>query len=91
MYKVIIHQSTATSYYSLTLASIEKQHYINIYVSIADNNVFPIISKSEDGFYFNSPCEEGANLQVESSNDLFKIFNEIKKHFLDQGYKISTY
>ena len=89
MYKIIIHPTTAVHYYSLTLASEDNSHFINIYISVTDDNIFINISKSEDGLFYKSPCEEGSNLKVEPSDNPVIILNEIKKNFLDQGYTVS--
>lgn len=91
MYKVIINTKCNDTYYNLTLAAEDDSHYINIYACIADNNVSVIISKSQDGFFFKSPCDEGLNIELKSDSNLEESFSIIKDHFLEKGYKYSTF
>lgn len=90
MYKVTFNKEDRYSYYNVILASPDKTHYINIYVSSNDNNIFVTISKSEDGFYFESPCDEAAGLEVDFNKPIDKVYSNIKDYFLDKGYQFSN-
>jgi hypothetical protein len=85
MYTVVINKN-ADSYYNLTLLSNEDRYYLNIYICNVDGNIGVLISKSEDGFYFKSPCEEANDLELNSSDNLEETYEYVKKHFLNKGY-----
>ena len=85
MYTVVVTQK-ADSYYNVTLISNDKSHYLNIYISRVDGKINVSISKSDDGVYFKSPCEEANNVELSSSNNLEETYNYVKKHYLDKGY-----
>lgn len=91
MYTVIMHNKQKRNYYNVTLTSSDETHYINIYVSEEDGAIGVSISKSDDGFYFKSPCDEANDLELSSSDNLEETYNDVKKHFLDKGYKFSTH
>ncbi|MEI2709285.1 MAG: hypothetical protein V9E96_09765 [Chitinophagaceae bacterium] len=80
----------ADSYYNITLISNNNSHYLNIYINKVDENISVAISKSEDGFYFKSPCNEASDLELSPSNNLEDTYNYVKKHYLDKGYKFSS-
>jgi hypothetical protein len=79
------------NYYNVTLVSSDDSHYLNIYVSKDDGVIGVSVSKSEDGFYFKSPCDEANDLELSSSDNLEETYNYVKNHFLDKEYKFSTF
>lgn len=85
MYTVVVNKK-ADSYYNVTLISNDNSHYLNIYISRVDGNIGVSISKSDDGFYFKSPCNEANDLELSSSDNLEETYNYVKKHYLDKGY-----
>ena len=87
MYKVIIDDN-AEDYYNLTLVSIDKKSYLNIYISQIDGNIKVLISKSNDGFYFKSPCNEANELTVNPMDNLEKTYEYVKNYFLSKGYEL---
>ena len=87
MYKVIINDN-AKNYYNLTLISIDKKSYLNIYISEIDGNIKVLISKSNDGFYFKSPCNEANELTVNPMDNLEKTYEYVKEYFLSKGYEL---
>lgn len=91
MYTVIMQKKQERNYYNVTLTSSDDSHYLNIYVSQEDGAIVVSISKSEDGFYFKSPCDEANDLELKSSDNLEVTYNYVKKYFLDKGYKFSTF
>lgn len=91
MYTVIMHKKAERSYYNVTLSSSDKSHYLNIYVSNEGGSIGVSISKSDDGFYFKSPCDEASDLELNSSDNLEETYNYVKKHFLDKGYTFSPF
>ncbi len=90
MHKVTLGKK-AESYYNVKLTSADSTHFLNIFVSQVDENISVSISKSGDGFYFKSPCEEANGLELSSSNNIEETYKYVKKHFLDKGYTFSTY
>ncbi len=91
MYTVTLKSDPYNNYYNITLCSNDNRHYLNIYIAEVGKGISITISKSDDGFYFKSPCEESSDLRIESSTTLEEVFNQIKKHFLNKGYKIVGY
>ena len=78
-------------YYNVTLSSKDKDHYLNIYVSNEGDSILVSISRSEDGSFFKSPCDEASDLVLNSSDNLEETYNYVKNHFLDKGYKFSPF
>ena len=87
MYTVTLKSDPNNNYYNITLCSNDNSHYLNIYIAEVDKVISITISKSEDNFYFKSPCEESSDLKIESSTTLEDVFNQIKNHFFNKGYK----
>lgn len=81
----------ADSYYNVTLNSKDNSHYLNIYISKVDGSIGVSISKSEDGFYFKSPCDEANDLELNPSDNLEETYNSVKKHYLDKGYTFTSH
>lgn len=86
-----MHKKQERNYYNVTLSSSDNSHYLNIYVSQEDGGIGVSVSKSEDGFYLKSPCDEADDLELNSSDNLEETYNSVKKYFLDKGYKFSTF
>lgn len=91
MYTVTTNLKANKPYYNLTLSSKDDSHYLNIYISEVDNGIWVSVSKSEDGFYFKSPCDESSDLQIDSSKNLEETNSYVKSHFLNKGYKLSKF
>lgn len=91
MYKVTINPKKTDTYYNVTLVSNTETHFINLYVCMFDGNVSVTISKSEDGSFFESPCDEAFGLELSASNGIEETFNVIKNHFLNLGYQFSKF
>lgn len=89
MYTVTMGKK-ADEYFNVTLASADNSHYLNIYVNKIDGNIAVLVSKSEDGSYFKSPCEEAKDLELNTSNTLEEAYEYVKNHFLDKGYKFRS-
>ena len=47
-----------------------------------------LISKSNDGFYFKSPCNEANELTVNPMDNLEKTYEYVKNYFLSKGYEL---
>lgn len=90
MFEVIMKKK-ADNYYNLTLISNDKSHYINIYINNVDDAVGVLISKSEDGFYFKSPCDEANDLELQAIESLEKTYNYVKTHFINKGYTFDSH
>lgn len=91
MYKVIVNLKNTDCYYNVTLASSDESHFINIYICVIDGYVSVTISKSDDGSFFKSPCEEASGMQVVSSNSIEETFNTIRSYFINKGYKLQPF
>lgn len=91
MYTVTTKSTANKPYYNLTFLSKDNSHYLNIYISEVDNAIWITISKSDDGFYFKSPCDESSDLQIDSSKSLEETNDYVKEHFLSKGYKLSKF
>jgi len=91
MYTVIMHKKKERDYYNVTLTSNGNSHYLNIYVSKEDDAIEVSVSKSEDGFYFKSPCDEANDLELNPSDNLEETYDYVKRHFLDKGYKFTSF
>lgn len=85
-----MNKKAERSYYNVTLSSSDKSHYLNIYVNDEGGSIWVSISKSDDGFYFKSPCEEASDLDIKSSDNLEETYNYVKQHFLDKGYTFAS-
>lgn len=74
------------NYYNFILIATDKSHFLNIYISNEDDNIWLSISKSDDGFYFKSPCEEASDLKIDVSENIEETYDIVKNHFLAKGY-----
>lgn len=90
MYTVVIGKK-ANDYFNVTLTSVDNNHYLNIYVYRLDGNIAVLVSKSEDGLFFKSPCEEANDLELNTTNSLEEAYEYMKNHFLDKGYKLGSF
>jgi hypothetical protein len=86
MITVKFNNQSPKNYYNFTLISADKSHYLNIYISNEDDNIWLSISKSDDGFYFKSPCEEASDFKIDISENIEEAYNIVKNHFLAKGY-----
>ena len=91
MYTVINKLAANNSYYNLTLSSKDDSHYLNVYINKVDNGIWISVSRSEDGFFFKSPCDESSDLELNSSKSLEETYNYVKNHFINKGYKLSKF
>jgi len=87
MFTVTIHKQPERKYLSATLISNDDSHFINIHISEDHGIINASVSKSDDGFHFKSPCREAADLNINSAEGLDETFDQIKRHFLDKGYR----
>lgn len=88
MFEIIVNSSNPIDYYNLTFISSDKSHFINVYISLIDNSIRINISRSEDGFYFKSPCLESNEIDSDSFSSIENAVETIKNHFESKGYKI---
>jgi hypothetical protein len=86
MMTVKFNKQPPKNYYNFTLISLDKSHFLNIYISKEDDNIWLSISKSDDGFYFKSPCEEASDLNIDISENIEETYNTVKNHFLNKRY-----
>ena len=91
MYGVTIQKEQKGNYYNFTLISADKSHYLNVYISQYDNSINVLISKSEDGFNFKSPCDEATGLELNTSASIEETFEFAKEHFHKRGYEFSNF
>ena len=90
MISVKFNNKQPKDYYNITLISANKSHFLNIYISKEDDDIWISISKSEDGFYFKSPCAEASDLKLDISKDIEETYDVVKNHFLNKGYNFTT-
>jgi len=83
----IIISRKAKTYYNFNLISSDSNHFINIYISKEVNKARVVISKSLDGFFFKSPCEEANELAISDDLNIEETCNEVKKFFEKKGYE----
>jgi hypothetical protein len=88
MFEIIINSSKTADYYNITFVSDDESHYINVYISLFDNSISINISRSEDGFYFKSPCSESNDINISSFTSIENAVLSIRNHFESKGYKI---
>ena len=86
MMTVKFNKQPPKNYYNFTLIPADKSHFLNIYISNEDDNIWLSISKSDDGFYFESPCEEASDLKIDISENIEETYDIVKNHFLAKGY-----
>jgi hypothetical protein len=90
MYSVIMHRRPDRRYYSVTLKPNDESHFLNIHINEENGSIYVSVSKSQDGFYFKSPCDEAADLEVNPSNSFEETCDYVKNHFLTKGYKFHS-
>ena len=83
-----MNQNKKTDLYISTLISSDTTHYLNVYVSKVENEIWVSISKSTDGFNFKSPCDESNNFNFSNLITFDDIVNYIKTHLIEKGYKL---
>ncbi len=90
MYKISINKAVNDHYFNTTLIANDKTHYINIYISEQEGEVFISITNSDDGFYFRSCNDTCEGLEVNAENTISEIYDYIRNYYLNNGYSNFT-